>query len=419
MRFAILSQWYDPEPGSAAVSGVLARGLRERGHSVQVVTGFPNYPDGRLAPGYRLQPRLDEKTAEGIRIRRVPLYPSHDRSPWRRVANYSSFALSAAASAVPTLRRSDAIWVYNSPATVGLPSCLASAAGGPPHLMHVVDLWPDSVSYSGMASAGYDRVEPLVERWCRFTYRRAAGVAAISQGLCAELVARGVPPAKVRYIPVWIDEERHRPRPRDPALAAELDVADDFVLLYAGNLGEAQGLDQLLEICARLRDLPRFRCLIAGTGIAEKRLRERAASLRLDNVTFLGRWPATDIGRLMSIGDVHLVSLADHPLSSLTFPSKLTATLASGRAVVVVASGEAARVVVEAQAGWAVAPGDAIGLESALRTSHSLGRQGNGRIGINARRYYDRELSTSRSIDAVEASLIELVEQRSTWAAAA
>jgi glycosyltransferase involved in cell wall biosynthesis len=418
MRFAILSQWYDPEPGSAAVSGVLARGLRERGHSVQVVTGFPNYPDGRLAPGYRLQPRLDEQTPEGIRIRRVPLYPSHDRSSWRRVANYGSFALSAAASGVPTLRRADAIWVYNSPATVGLPSWLASAAGGPPHLMHVVDLWPDSVSYSGMAGARYERVEPLVERWCRFTYRRAAAVAAISHGLCAELIARGVPASKVRYIPVWIDEQRHQPRPRNAALARELDVGDDFIALYAGNLGDAQGLDQLLDVCARLRDLPWFRCIVAGTGIAEKRLRERAAGLRLANVTFLGRWPAADIGRLMSIGDVHLVSLADHPLSSLTFPSKLTATLASGRPVVVVASGEAARVVVDAQAGWAVSPGDADALEEALRQSYALGRDGNRRLGVNARRYYDRELSTSRSIDAVEASLVDLVERRSTWAAA-
>jgi glycosyltransferase involved in cell wall biosynthesis len=418
MKFAILSQWYDPEPGSAAVPGVLARGLRARGHSVQVVTGFPNYPDGRLAPGYRLQPRLDEQTTEGIRIRRVPLYPSHDRSPWRRVANYGSFALSAAA-AVPMLRRSDAIWVYNSPATVGLPSCLASAAGGPPHLMHVVDLWPDSISYSGMAGAGYERVESVLERWCRFTYRQAAAVAAISQGMCAELIARGVPEAKVRYIPVWIDEARYRPRSRDEGLAAELGVTADFVALYAGNLGEAQGLDQLLEVCARLRNLAGFRCLIAGTGIAEKRLRERAAELQLGNVSFLGRWPASDIGRLMSVGDVHLVSLADHPLSSLTFPSKLTSTLASGRPLVVIADGEAARVVTEARAGWAVSPRDSEGLEAALRQSHALGRTGAGRLGVNARQYYDQELSTNRSIDAVEASLIEMVERQSIWEVAA
>ena len=151
LRFGILSQWYDPEPGSAAVPGVLARSLVARGHSVQVVTGFPNYPTGEIMEGYRLARRLDEQADGGVGVRRVALYPSHDGSSWHRFANYGSFALSATASGLGLLRKLDSIWVYNSPATVGLPSWLTSAAGGPPHLMHVLDLWPDSIAFSGMA----------------------------------------------------------------------------------------------------------------------------------------------------------------------------------------------------------------------------------------------------------------------------
>ena len=413
LRFGILSQWYDPEPGSAAIPGVLARSLAARGHSVQVVTGFPNYPTGEVMAGYRLARRLDEEAEGGVAVRRVALYPSHDRSNLRRFINYSSFALSATASALGLLRNLDSMWVYNSPATVGLPSWLTSAAGGPPHLMHVMDLWPDSIAFSGVAtSRSYAAMAPLLEQWCRFTYERAASIACISLGALDELAARGVPRSKLHYVPVWTDETRHYPRPRDRDLARALGVDDAFVLLYAGNLGYTQGLDTLLDACARLRDLPGFHCLVVGSGTAEEGLRALAASLSLHNVTFLGRRPPAEMGALMSIGDLHLVSLSDHPLASITLPSKLLATLASGRPALAVATGETARVVRDAGAGWTVTPGDAEGLVDALRHAHAVGRVGTDRFGAAARRYYERELSTERGVDAIETLLAKLASSR-------
>jgi colanic acid biosynthesis glycosyl transferase WcaI len=396
------------------VPGVLARSLAARGHSVQVVTGFPNYPTGEIMAGYRLSRRLDEVTEGGVSLRRVALYPSHDRSSRRRIVNYGSFALSVAASALRTLRSLDALWVYNSPATVGLPSWLASAAGGPPHLMHVLDLWPDSIEFSGLASGrSYAAMAPLLERWCQFTYRQAASIACISVQVLDELAARGVPRSKLHYVPVWTDETRNYPRPRDHDLARSLGVDDAFVLLYAGNLGYTQGLDTLLEACARLHDLPGFHCLVAGSGTAEEELRALAASLSLRNLTFLGRRPPAEMAMLMSIGDLHLVSLNDHPLASMTMPSKLLSTLASGRPVLAVATGETARIVREADAGWAVAPGDCDGLVDALRRAYSVGREGTDRLGAAGRQYYARELSAERGVDRIETLLTELASSPS------
>src|SRR5207302_7086103 len=131
-------------------------------------------------------------------------------------------------------------------------------------------------------------------------------------------------------------------------------------------IGEPQGLDPLIEVCAQLRDDPVFHCLIAGSGAAEPRLRARAEEISLQNISFLGRWPITDITRLMSIGDVHLVSLRRDPLAELAMPSKVPATLACGKPMIVAAEGEAARVVSESGAGWACTPGDRDGLEAAL-----------------------------------------------------
>jgi glycosyltransferase involved in cell wall biosynthesis len=367
---------------------------------------------GNVMAGYRIARRLDEEI-DGVSVRRVALYPSHDQSTLRRFVNYSSFALSATTSALGLLRDLDAVWVYNSPATIGLPSWLTSAAGGPPHLMHVLDLWPDSIAFSGLASSrSYAVMAPLLERWCRFTYEQAASIACISMGVLEELAARGVPRSKLHYVPVWTDEALHQPRLRDRDLARALGVDDHFVVVYAGNLGYTQGLDTLIDACARLRDLPGFHCLVAGSGTAEKALRARAASLSLHNLTFLGWRPPNEMGALMSIGDLHLVSLNDHPLASMTLPSKLPATLASARPVLAVATGETARVVRDAGAGWTVAPGDTEGLIDALHQAHAGGRARTDCLGIAGRRYYERELSTEHGVDTIETLLTQLASSR-------
>lgn len=411
MRIGILSQWYPPEPGSASVPGVLARALAARGHDVVVATGFPNYPLGRLAPGYRMRWRTDERDGE-VLVRRVALYPSHDRSKLRRALNYATFAASATASAMGLLRGVDALWVYNSPATVGLPSAAASMAGGPPHLMHVMDLWPDSILYSGLAGGrSYQAMAAVLDRWCAWTYRRAASVAGISRGIVDELARRGVPRQKLHYVPVWADEDQYRPLPPDDRLRRELGVEGAFVVLYAGNLGDTQGLDGLLDACQRMADLP-LRVLLAGSGTAESRLRADAERRRLPNVTFLGRWPAGDMGRLLSIADVALVSLSDDPLTAMTMPSKLPAILAAGRPVLAWASGEVARTVRSGGCGFVADPGDVAQLEAAVRDAHRAGPDGLGRLGAAARRHYRAEFSLQSGVDAVEGILGDLAARR-------
>ncbi len=116
MRIAMISQWYDPERGSAIMSGTIARALRELGNEVQVVTGFPNYPDGRLYPGYRVRPYKREQL-QGITVHRAPLYVSHDSDPKRRAANYLTYAASASAIAATRLGKLDATLVHSTPAT--------------------------------------------------------------------------------------------------------------------------------------------------------------------------------------------------------------------------------------------------------------------------------------------------------------
>lgn len=410
MRVGLLSQWFDPEPGPAGLPGVLARGLLSRGHDVQVLTGFPNYPTGVLAPGYRIR-RSSDENLQGVAVRRVALYPDHSASPIRRFANYASFGVSALTSGLGALRGLDAMWVYCSPITVAWPMWAARYGLRVPAVAHILDLWPDTVLASGfLEGEGHLVAKKVLDTWCRGMYRSAHSVAYISPGVGNILQQRGVPADKLAYVPMWADETIFRPSPDN--LRGELGLAPDaVVLLYAGALGEAQGLDALIDACAVVTD-PRFVCLIAGSGTAEGALREQAQRIGADNVRFLGRLPSSAMTALMSTGDINFIGLRAHPLSAVTMPSKTQAAMASGRAVLAAADGDVARVIKDSGAGWAVPSGDVRAIAAAIGDACQVGRTGLHRMGAASRAYYERTFSVDQGVRSVEALLYRAAETK-------
>jgi hypothetical protein len=195
MRILMVSQWFDPEPAFKGLP--FAKALKSRGHDVRVLTGFPNYPEGRLYPGYRVKP-LQREAMEGIPVLRVPLYPSHDASALRRTANYLSFALSAAAIGGFASGPADVMYVYHPPATVALPAMVIGRAHRIPFVYDIQDLWPDTLAATGMM--GNALLLKAVDRWCRWTYRAASRIVVLSPGFKAKLVERGVPREKIEEI---------------------------------------------------------------------------------------------------------------------------------------------------------------------------------------------------------------------------
>lgn len=401
MRIGLLSQWYEPEPQT--VPQVLARELKTRNHSVKVLTGFPNYPLGRLFDGYHMSWRKDE-VVSGVSVRRVALFPSHDGSRVGRLTNYGTFAASASLWGTGWFKEIEALWVYNSPPTVGLPTWLIKARYRPRVVLHIMDLWPESLTVSGFGRSMVKSkwLERGLERWLAKTYEMADAIACTSRRQVDLLVERGVPRDKVSYAPLWVDETVFRPVQKDEALAAELGVAGKRVLLYAGAIGEAQGLDVLIDALDRLEDVRDFHCLIAGSGIAEAGLRQAMADRRLTNVTFLGRWPTRDMTRLMSIGDIHLVSLRADPLAEVAMPGKLPATLACGKPLIVAARGEAEGVVSRSHSGWTCDPGDPDQLEASIRSAINAGAGELEAIGQRARATYEVEFAVKIGVQRIE-----------------
>ena len=404
MEVGLVSQWFEPEP--ATIPSVLARELGKRGHSVKVLTGFPNYPQGRLYDGYRMAWRADSSVS-GVPVRRVALFPSHGPSTIGRLANYASFAATASLLGSGFLKGVDGLWVSNAPPTVGLPTWVIKARYRPRVVLHIMDLWPESLMASGFGSIVKWRwLEWALERWLALTYETADAIACSSRSQIELLAHRGVAASKLSYVPIWVDETLFRPIEPDVSLAADLGVTGKTVLMYVGAIGEPQGLDPLIEVCGQLRDEPGFHCLIAGSGSAEARLRARAHDMGLTNVSFLGRWPISDITRLMSVGDVHFVSLRRDPLAEVAMPSKVPATLACGKPMIVAAEGEAVGVVSRTGAGWACTPGDRDGLEAAIREALGAGACRLQTMGRQAREAYEAEFAVDIGVERVEQLMV-------------
>lgn len=383
-----ITQWFDPEPG--ALRGLpLARWLTRRGHDVEVLTGFPNYPGGRIYDGYQQRLRQRE-VMDGVPVVRVPLFPSHDRNPVSRVANYAGFALSASTIGLASVKRADVAFVYHPPATIGLPAVLLKALRGTPYVLHIADLWPESVIESGMAGGSTARrlLERAISGWCNVIYRHAAAITVLSPGFQRLLVERGVPEEKIHIVYNWTDEEVFRPTARDDALAAKLGVAGAFVVCYAGNLGQYQAIDTVLDAAALLRDQTGIRFLIAGTGQAETELRTRAAAMQLHNVIFTGRLPTSQMPAVNALADVQLVHLRDLPFFAATVPSKTQVALASGRPVLMCVAGDAARIVQHAGAGLTAPPENPAAMAEAIMALYNETPEARAAMGERGRRYY-------------------------------
>jgi glycosyltransferase involved in cell wall biosynthesis len=362
MRILLLSQYHSPEP--AFKSRMLGAELVRMGHHVTALTGFPNYPGGSLYPGYR-QRLWSRENMDGTRVLRIPLYPDHSKSSVRRALNYLSFAASASTLGPIVCGPADVMWVYHPPLTVGIPACVIAALRRIPFVYEVQDMWPETLKTVGMIHSSH--ILKGLAGMARLIYRRAAAITVHSPGFKRNLIAKGVPEGKIHIIPNWADEEIYRVLPREESLAIEHGLSHKFNVMYLGNLGAAQALDNVLEAAERLRGLPEIQFVFVGSGVDENRLRIRVNDKGLPNVRFIRRQPESQVPRFLALADVVLVHLKKDPLFEITIPSKTIAYLACGRPVLASVSGDAAEVVQNSGAGLVCNPEDPDALAQTVR----------------------------------------------------
>jgi glycosyltransferase involved in cell wall biosynthesis len=410
-RVTLVTQWFPPEPVITPLW--IAQSLRRQGMQIDVVTGIPNYPTGEVLDGYSAWRRVSE-TLDGFRVLRAPLYPSHDRSVVRRVANYASYAASSAAVGSSLLRAADVSLVYSSPATTATASMLARARWHTPYILMIMDLWPDSVFATGFLTSGLGRrlAEMSLTWFTEQAYRRASHIAVTSPGMLDLLTDRGVPAEKISVVYNWVDEKVMRPAEPDPELRARLGLTDQFVLMYAGNHGAAQALDVAIRAMSEVRDLPDVHLVLVGDGIDKPALRSLVEELQLCSVHFLDPVDSQGMPALMAAADLQLVSLADQSLFRVTLPSKVQSILAYGQPILSCAPGDAARIVNDAGAGLTSPPGDPIQLAGNIRRAYGMPRDRLREMGRAGHDYYRSTLSETINAGLLASLIRDAAQER-------
>lgn len=384
MRILLVTQYFPPEPMRA---GDLALGLRELGHDITVLTGFPSYPYDRLYEGYRL--RLVQREAyQGVHVIRVPSIGKYGPGRLKRVATYLSFACSASVLGPLLVGRPDWIVVFqNSPATMAIPAVVIKALRGGRLVLWVQDLWPETLEALGILRN--PRLFGLVGRMVRFLYGQAERILVQSRGFVDAVAARGVPRDRIEYIPNWA-EDLYRVVPSDEAFLQAEGLTDGFKVMFAGNLGVAQNLPVLLDAAEALADHPEIRFIVVGDGSEYAALVEAARRRGLRTVIFKGRQPTHRMPQYFASADALLVQLKMNPVFAATIPSKLQPYMACGRPIIAALEGSGADIVSEASAGIVCRPDDPQALRDAVLALWRMPREERELMGIRARRYYEQ-----------------------------
>jgi colanic acid biosynthesis glycosyl transferase WcaI len=398
MRVVIVSQYFWPE--NFPIND-LAKGLRQKGHDITVLTGMPNYPEGRFYPGYSAFPmRRDHH--EGIEIVRVPMVPKGSGNAIRMLLYYWSLALSACLLVPISFRkRVDLVFVYQpSPITVGLPALVLKAMEQTPVWIWVQDLWPETLAGTGMVRSTF--LLKITDLLVRLIYSKCDRVLVQSQAFVPRMVKKGVPRERIRFFPNSA-QELYKPTNVESDAPERNLMPQGFRVLFAGNIGRAQDIPTILSAAEKLKHEQDIHWVILGDGPMRSWAEERIRARGLDKtVHLLGRYPEEAMPRFFSLADALLVTLKKDPVFAITIPSKIQSYLACGRPIVAALDGEGAWVVNESGGGVAVPAGDADALAEVVMKMYRMPKSELESMGRLSREYSEVHFERNTLLDKLD-----------------
>ena len=366
-----------------------------------MVTAFPHYPKDRLYDGYRLKWRQREEI-NGVSVLRLPIYPDYSRSVVKRSINYLSFMASLLFLAPFLLKRADVIWSYT--VLVGLPSIWISRLFRIPVVMEIADIWPDTITASGMVKKG--GMLKMLGLYSRWVYRKIEAFTVQNPGFKTNLVGKGIKPEKIHLVENWADPEIYRQVGRDDELAREFNLNGKFNVVFAGTMGTAQGLDTVVKAASYLADVPSLQFVFIGNGSCMDQTKELGEKLGVKNLLFLGRQPQEKMSSFFAIADALLVHLRDSPIFSITIPSKTQAYLACGRPIIMAVKGDGARLIEENGCGVTVPPEEPQALAANIKKLMNMTPEQRKALGDSGRRLYSSRFTKSMLLDKMESVLM-------------
>lgn len=360
-RILLLTQYFPPEIGAAQTRLFeLGQELSTLGWEVEVLTALPNYPTGRVFEGYDVKKPLKEAIGR-LSVVRVPLRPAQQGFADRLLC-YFSFVRSAVRWGPTICAKPDVLFVESPPLFIGHAGVRLSRHWSVPMVFNVSDLWPESAKFMGVVKnrlvlAGAEALELSY-------YRRASLVTGTSDEII-ESVRRRCPSTDAEVITNGVDIDRFGTQFINEEARSLLGDQDRVTFTYAGVMGLAQGLNQVLDVAAAVRDLHQVQFVLIGDGADRESLRRRIDVENLHNVRLLQAQPKEKIPALLAASQVgfHVLKFAIPG----AVPSKIYEAMASRLPILFAGEGEGARRVLKAGAGLTVPYGDIRALEEAVR----------------------------------------------------
>jgi colanic acid biosynthesis glycosyl transferase WcaI len=408
MRILIFSIYFYPEPiGISKYTGEMAFWLAGRGHKVDVITAFPNYPDWQVDASYAGK-SFHVELVDKVRIYRTPvsIHALHRVTTKQRIVLELQFAINSLRFWIPLFfsKRYDVVFAVCPPTQLGLWPCLYSFLRRVPWVFHVQDLQADAALRLNMIHSAWGKLLYQFEHWL---LTKATRVSTITEAMRQHIAGKGIPAENVWLFPNWSDLSLVHPLPRDNSFRRRLGFGDDqTVFMYAGNMGEKQGLELIIRAAGHLRDQPDIQFVMVGNGAARERLELLARQSELNNLCFLPVQPVEFLPELLSSADVHMI-VQKPMVADFVMPSKLTNALASGRPVLATAEkGTTLESILNGHdAGIVVDPEDLQSLVDAILSLHNS-PQLRDTLGKNARECAEELLDKEKILASFETQLM-------------
>lgn len=364
MRVIYLCQHFPPETGAPQIRVYeVSKELISRGHQVEVITAFPHHPHGIIPEEYRGRFYMFENW-DGIPVHRSWIYPSPKGSFWKRLASYFSFTFSAFYSIIKS-KPTDVIICNSPPLFLGITGYLGAKMKRAKFVFNVADIWPESAVELGiLKNKSFIRLAEWLER---FLYKKSWKIATATDGIKDYMVRKGKDEDDVFLLPNGVNTDTFQPLPKNDELLNEIGIQGKKVFMYAGAMGYAQGLDSVLEAALLLKDKqPDVHFLFVGDGQEREKLVKMKEDLNLDNVTFYGSVPVSEMPKMFSIVDFSVVSLRNIELFKGARPSKIFPAISSGVPVLYCGDGESAKILEEYHCGKIAPPENPEGIANAI-----------------------------------------------------
>lgn len=391
MKILIVSQYFWPEDFRI---NDIALGLKESGHEVEILTGVPNYPKGKVFDGFSIFDKK-YKSYKGMRVYRTPMI-SRGKGSFKLALNYISFMIMGTFRIIPLMfKKYDRVFVFQiSPITSAIPAIFISKIKKIPSYIYIQDLWPET--FYSIVNISNLKLRKLMKVFCIKVYNSFSNILIASEGYRDILKKDRINNEKIEYFPQWAEDFYSN------NLSLK-DISNEFIVTFAGNIGKAQSVETIVKAAEVIekRSLPIIFNII-GDGSEFNNIKDIIKKLNLKNINLLGRKPSSEMPKYFSESDGLIVTLSNEEILKVTLPAKVQSYMASGKPILGAISGEGNKVIRASNCGLVVESKDYEGLAKNIINLYSMSVQERNLLGKNGKKYFDNNFTRDKLLNRLE-----------------